>query len=198
MPYYPKSQIKENLFTPGGQFQIISSQKEYIGYYWVTSQNKYYTGRNPQDVPSVPLQLIPVVPDPKVSLLTYAEGNKTYKDLKKDNITKTLHLPYYQKPFPTAEDYQKGRIQRFFAKKINENLYIEINKTVYDKLYKKDAGYAHSLYLIFNLTWLISGNKSKVKSTNQEITSLIEREYKIEGLKNYLNFNYLEFYNQDS
>ena len=117
------SQIKENQFTPGGQLQIASSQEEYIGYFWVTSKNEYFTGRNPQDTPSVPLQLIPVIPKPKVSLLTYSEGNKEYKNLKNANVTKALRLPHYQKPYPTNEDYQKGRIQRYFAKKINENLY---------------------------------------------------------------------------
>ena len=142
--------------------------------------------------------MIPVIPEPKVSLLTYAEGNDVYKNLKGKNVTKTLLLPYYQKPFPTNEDYQKGRIQRYFAKKLNENLYIEINKKVYDKLEKKDAGYNYSLYLIFDLIWLISGKQSQVKQANQEILSLIERRYQIEGLKEYLNFNYLEFYNQNS
>lgn len=198
MAYYPKSQIKENQFTPGGQLQIVSSQKEYIGYFWVTSKNEYFTGRNPQDIPSVPLQLIPVIPEPKVSLLTYSEGNDEYKNLKKANVTKALRLPYYQKPFPISEDYQRGRIQRYFAKKLNENLYIETNKEVYDKLFRKDVGYNYSLYLIFDLTWLISGKQSQVQTTNQEIVSLTERNYQIEGLKEYLNFNYLEFYNQTS
>jgi len=197
MPYYPKSQTKENLFTAGKQFQIISSQEEYIGYYWVTSKNKFFTGKNPQDTPSIPLQLIPILPKPKISLLTYAQGNEIYKNLKNKDVTKTLHLPYYQKPSPLKEDYQKGKIQRYFAKKINENLYIEINKKIYDKLFKKDSGYDYTLYLIFNLTWLISGNELQVKSTNQKIISLTERKNKIEGLNQYLNFNYLEFYNQE-
>lgn len=197
MPYYPKSQIKENLFTPGKQLQIASSQEEYVGYYWENSQGERFSGRNPQDIPTQRLQLIPVIPESKVSLLTYAEGNENYKNLKKEDVTKTLLLPYYQKPYPTNEDYQKGRIQRYFAKKINENLYIETNKEVYDKLSQKNPGYDYSLYLIFDLTWLITGDRAQVELSNQSIVSLIERKNQIEGLKEYLNFNFLEFYNQN-
>lgn len=45
--YYPKSQIQTNLYTNGGEYYLKGKQSSYIGYYWKTSQNKYYTGRTP-------------------------------------------------------------------------------------------------------------------------------------------------------
>jgi hypothetical protein len=194
MTYYPKSQIKINQFTKGNQFQLVSTQEEYVGYFWSTSRGEYFSGRNPQDLISQPLQLIPVIPDAKSSLLTYTEGNKTYKNLKGVNESIALKLPYYQKPTPTSLDYQKGNLERYFAKKINENLYIETDKEVYDKMVKKDKEYAYQYYIIFTLNWLITGNTKDVRFNNERLVSLIEKNYNIEGLREYLGFNYLEFY----
>ena len=198
MTYYPKSQIKTNLFTPGKQSQTVSSKEEYIGYFWSTSKGEYFSGRNPQDPVSQPLQLIPVIPAVKSSLLTYTEGNKTYKNLANVNDSVALKLPYYQRPNPTPEDYQKGRLERYFAKKINENLYIETTKEVYDKINKKDKEYAYQYYIVFTLNWLLNGTPTDVKFNNERLVALVERNYNIEGLREYLGYNYLEFYKPTS
>lgn len=47
--YYPKSQIKPNQYTNTGEFLIASSNSEYIGYYYSTSDGKFYSGGNPGD-----------------------------------------------------------------------------------------------------------------------------------------------------
>ena len=52
MPYYPKSQVKTDLYTKGGQFQIKSTKKEYTGYYWKNSKGEIFTKRNPNVVGS--------------------------------------------------------------------------------------------------------------------------------------------------
>jgi len=194
MTYYPKSQIKTNLFTEGGQLENQSTGEEYVGYYWKTSKNEYFTGRNPYDGVAIPLQIIATTPPIKVSLLTYTDTNKTYNKLKGVNISETLKLPYYQKTSPTEEDYQIGSFRRFFCKKINENLYIETIKDVYDKIANKDKGHAFTLYQPFTLIWHISGNRKTVEQTNQRIVELTESQQKITGLGEYLNYNYIEYY----
>jgi hypothetical protein len=40
MSYYPKSQIKTNLYTNGGEF-ILSTKKQYKGYYYKVPMEKY-------------------------------------------------------------------------------------------------------------------------------------------------------------
>ena len=194
MAYYPKSQIKTNLFTEGGQLEIASSGEEYIGYYWQTSQNKYFTGRNPSDKVSIPLQVIATPPPIKVSLLTYNNANTTYNKLKNTNISETLKLPFYQKPTPTKEDYQIRSLRRFFCKKVNENLYIETIKDIYDKILNKDKGYAYTLYQPFSLVWQISGNRQNVEQTNKRVVATTEFQQRITGLGEYINYNYIEFY----
>lgn len=194
MPYYPKSQIKTNLFTEGGQLEVTSTGESYTGYYWQTSKNEYFTGRNPSDGVSIPLQIIATPPPIKVSLLTYNNNNKIYNKLKGINVSETLNLPYYYKPSPTEEDYQIGNFVRYFCKKVNENLYIETTKIIYDKIINKDKGYAYTLYYPFSLTWKLTGNRKIVERTNQRVVKTIETQQKIVGLGEYLNFNYIEFY----
>ena len=57
--YYPKSQITPDLYTNGNEFQ--TSDGEYVGYYYLTSDGKRYTGRNPNDRPNTLLLPIGIV-----------------------------------------------------------------------------------------------------------------------------------------
>ena len=52
--YFPKSQITTDLYTNGKEFIYINSNTEYIGFYFKTSNGKYYTGKNPNDSPDAP------------------------------------------------------------------------------------------------------------------------------------------------
>ena len=149
---------------------------------------------SPSDGVSIPLQIIAIPPPIKVSLLTYTDSNTTYNKLKGVNVSETLKLPYYQKPIPTEEDYQIGSFKRYFCKKINVNFYIETTKNIYDKLIKKDKGYAYTLYQPFTLIWKISGNRREVEQLNQRVIKIIEFQQNIIGLEEYLNYNYIEFY----
>jgi hypothetical protein len=195
MAYYPKSQIKTNLFTPGKQLQIVESQEEYIGHYWKTSKGEYFSGKSPSDSPSISLELIPVPPTPSPStVIIDNNSSKVYNKLKNVSLNTELKLPFYQKNFPTSEDYEIGNVRRYFAKKENENIYIEINKEVYNKLSKKDPEYAFNLYITLSFLWKIKGSPEEVKFTNEKIVNLVEKNNKIEGLGKYLKFNFLEFY----
>ncbi len=50
--YFPKSQITPNLYTNGNEFVIETSKVPYVGYYFKTSNGKYYTGKNTSDRPN--------------------------------------------------------------------------------------------------------------------------------------------------
>jgi hypothetical protein len=58
MPYFPLSQIKTNLYS-NGEFVQSNNQELYTGYYWKNSLGKYYTGKSPQDEPTIELLPIP-------------------------------------------------------------------------------------------------------------------------------------------
>ena len=192
--YYPKSQIQTNLFTKGEQLQLVSSKEEYIGYYWKTSKNEYFTGKNPTDGSPLALELIPITPPETVNTLVIKQDNTVYNTLKNVDTSKSLLLPSYQKPTPTEDDYQIGYFTRYFAKKQNQNLYIEISQKTYNKLSSRNSDYEYKSYFIFTLKWQISGTKNRVQETNKKVIATTERGFSLEGLASYLNFNYLEFY----
>lgn len=194
MPYYPKSQVKTDLYTKGGQFQLKSTKQEYIGYYWKNSRGDIFTKKNPNVEGSEVLEIIPQIPSSSLDSIIYAEGNDVYNTLKKIDITKTVLLPSYSKPSPSDQDYIIGNFTRYFAKKINENIYIEISKNIYNKFKKKDKKYAYKSYLVFELVWTITGDIFQVKQINRNVIRLTEQNNKIVGLEAYLKFDYLEFY----
>ena len=194
MAYYPKSQIKTDLYTKGDQLRVISTGENYIGFYWQTSKNEYFSGRNPYDGAPIELQKIPIVQNPQISTLTYAVGNNAYNQQKGINIESKLKLPFYQKPSPTQEDYDLGSFIRYFCKKNNQNLYVETTKDIYNKIKNKNKGYAFYLYVPFSLVWQLTGNRRIVAQTNEQIVNTTEFQQKIIGLGEYLDFNYIEFY----
>ena len=49
--YYPKSQVKTNLYS-NNNFAILATRELYTGPYWKNSSGKYYTGATPQDLPT--------------------------------------------------------------------------------------------------------------------------------------------------
>ena len=64
--YYPKSQIKSNLYTTGDEYIIQSSQSPYVGYYYAISTGQYFTGRTPDDRPNQ--ELIKIVSSQQIGL----------------------------------------------------------------------------------------------------------------------------------
>jgi hypothetical protein len=55
--YYPKSQIKTNLYTNGSELVTTTNNQLYQGYYYETSNGQLFTGKNPQDGPNILLSL---------------------------------------------------------------------------------------------------------------------------------------------
>lgn len=193
MPYYPKSQIKTDLFTKGGEFRVKTTKKEYIGYYWKTSKGEFFSGKNPSFPSPLTLEKIPLFSPLQTSTLAISKGNTSYNNLKKVDTSTPLLLPYYVKPSPTKKDYELGSFTRFFAKKFNENLYIETSQNIYNKLKNKNSSYAYKLYLTFTLNWRLTGSIIEVTNTNKNLILLTEQTLNIAGLSVYLKYNYTEF-----
>jgi hypothetical protein len=54
--YFPKSQVKPNLYTNGGEYILSTTKEEYKGYYYKISTGQLYTGRNPKEQSSILLE----------------------------------------------------------------------------------------------------------------------------------------------
>ena len=204
--YYPLSQIRTNLFTNGGEYLIESTLKEYIGFYWKTSQETFFTGKDPQSL-SNPQKLIPVSkakPTPSNPLPYQPTSNPVLNSIytpsnflitqypKYSSIDR--YSPLYTLPTVTDQNYQQGYFTRYFCKKTNEFAYLEIDKDTYDKLKKKDPKILHQLYKPFELKWQLTGNKEMVYKTNKNLVDTVMRDQKMYLLNKYLKENYTQFW----
>lgn len=208
MSYYPKSQVITNLYTNGGEFttQQDNPLTIYVGYYWKNSQGQFFTGKTPQETPSTFLYKIPTtdpetntfVPNVSINYITSDNSQPlitNYVNLTNPIIRQQeIFLPYYSPTLPTQQDYQNGEMRRYFCKKTNEVIYLEINKETYDKLVTQDPQILWQLYLPFNLPWQLTGNKEEVYKTNKNITELTSFRLKLPMLSKYLKDDFTKYY----
>ena len=205
--YYPKSQVKTNLYS-NNNFAILATRELYTGPYWKNSSGKYYTGATPQDLPTqelVPSNLGPGNPSGNSNVvdiepLSYNEFLTTSDDVVVyNNLTGNSEflfniIPYYAPSKPTEQDYQNSEFQRYFCKKTNEIQYIEIDLDQFTKLKAKDPQILYQLYQPFTITWILTGSKEQVAKTNRNIVELASFKQKLFRFGDYLKFDYLKYY----
>jgi len=198
--YYPLSQIKTNLYTNGGEYALISTGQSYTGYYYKTSNGQYFTGKTPQDTPSEKLFIIgynniPQTPSfPVLNINREIIQNVPYNALTNTNFNQIVYSPYYNPQLPTQQDYQIGEFRRYFCKKTNEIIYIEINKDQYDKLVSKNSQILWQLYLPFFIDWQLTGDKQQVAKTNRNMVLLASKNLKLPAFSLYLKEDYTKYY----
>ena len=200
--YYPLSQIKTNLYTNGGEYAILSSQENYSGYYWKTSDGKFFTGRTPQDTPTNELTKIleynslldNQIQQTLVNSIDQEDVRNTlYLDIKNINTNQTTLLPTYAPTYPSFQDYQVGEFRRFFCKKTNEIQYIEIDPRQYSLLAFKDPQILWQLYTPFNIPWTISGQIEEAARVNKNIVELTMKQLKLPRFNDYLKNDYVKY-----
>ena len=172
MPYYPKNRIETNLYTRGREFSVTITGEEYIGYYYKLYNGTFFTGKTPNDTPTqelIPLVSQPIEESPIIVTLNQSEDKNLEKYvslLKNTPEDKKLPIPYY--PKPTKENYELGEIQRYFAKKINEAIFIEIGQKDFNNLIEENNAYLWQYYVTFSIPWEISGRKNEVENINKK------------------------------
>ena len=203
--YFPKSQIETNLYS-NGDLSVLKTGVLYTGFYWSTSTGKYYAGKTPDDpFSNIELTLTSVKAASNISLLepnlgeeqpfyVYNLQNLNYLRLKGLTNTSPPRSPRYTPPNPTLDDYEVGEFDRYFCKKVNEFIFIEISAEDYAKLKNEDETIAFNLYDPFILPWVISGDKEKVALENKNTVLYKELRENFRGLDFYLKSNYIQFY----
>ena len=198
MAYYPKSQIQTNLYTNGTEFVLSTTEEAYKGFYYQLSNGKKFTGKTPDDGASIPL-LPPPINDSTDS--QEQDSTSTYQPIITpfpiNNITPTIIERFIPRPnltIPTQKDYNLGEYQRYFAKKNNENIYLEINKETCDKLKNKDPKITFNLYTAINLSWDLSGEKDQTYLINKNTITLIEERRKWYGFTQWFKDDFLKYY----
>jgi hypothetical protein len=193
MPYFPKSRIIENQRANPGEMKTPDG-KDYTGPYYITFDGKIFTGANPYTPGSLPLIK---------SLLNKNEGETIldpqsieYNSIKQTNLVKLIDPTPYT-PKPTQEDYNKGKITRYFARQRNGTQFkiMEIDQTTYDNLSNNRGGLNFALWKVISIFWQISGplrdervgnirTRAGIIDTNQRVLDNAEKSFI--GIKQYL------------
>jgi len=196
--YYPKSQIKPNLYTNGEEFILSTTKETYKGDYYKTSSGKQYTGKNPQDGPNILLIYFNQTSE------TNPQNENEYTPIEiivplinneySISTPPSRLIPLFNPTLPTDQDKQKGQFNRYFCKKTNELKYLEIDKETHTKLQAKDPQIAWDLYEPASLLWVIKGTQENVFNTNKSSVFKIEQNQRWNGFSQYFKENYSKYY----
>ena len=188
--YYPASHIINNLYTIGKEW-MLEDGTEYIGYYHSYIDGIYMTGPIYHNMESkILIKYVNTIAQP---------DNYVYSQLKKREEHKA---PYYAFNLPTLEDYENGKIVRYFIQRRNRSTFediFEIDKAQFKLWSKSKNGIDKSLYNVLALDWKLTGPLYDeitghntifgVYSTNQRMALLKNREFP--GLKDCIT-DYIE------
>ena len=220
MSYFPKHYIKTNQYTNGDEFVYAGTSLPYTGPYFETANNKFFTGNTPQSPNILELSLIStpqVATQEGVTPIQYAYLNDLVDELGDiipttsdvDNIDTINYLsiknqdgkpisfkyiPPFNQTLPTQQDYQNGEFRRYFCKKTNQSIYIEINLETYNKLKNKAPEIEWPLYQQFNIPWKLTGDKQQVYDVNRNIVLLIMKQQQLYNFDQYLKFDFTKYY----
>ena len=181
MSYYPKSQIKTDLFTNGKEFIRSDNRLTYVGSYWKTSDGSVFSGKTPDDKPSITLLPIPE-PIEQTPLNTTTEWKVDYPS--KITNSKPGQVPKQHLFTPTTEELVFGQATRYFTKKSNQKVYFEISKDTFRKLSTKSNEILFQLYTPITMIWRLEGNDDEVFEANLNTARDIQNRQQLPGFVN--------------
>ena len=207
--YYPKSQITTNLFTLGDEYVYVGTTQVYSGSYFKTSDGSAFTGKNPNNKPNNPIELSSINLNDFQPFDTELEEfpnsydiiNDDYywaKGINQNEVTPIPKPPIQITPLPSPNEYSIGEIQRYFTSKINEIKYTEINETQYTSFINNESTVLSSLYIAFQLPWVITGDRSNAYNVNMKTVNRVQKNFKLQGFKSYFKGRYDQLFQYTS
>jgi hypothetical protein len=176
--YYPSFRIQANQNTAGGDFTV--NKKPYVGKFYLTYDGKAFSGPDPVSGPSEPLtpaqkyQSSPVLTNktlPPVLIDALASVTPSVKTVTKPTLQQAYYgignpaggpTPYY--PLPLENDYARGYIMRYFAKKSNDAGYVvEVSEQEHQALQDGTVSYDVSMYMTGRIMWKLTGPLNSVR-----------------------------------
>ena len=219
--YIPKNKIKTNLYTRGDEYQNLNTSLPYTGYYWTMYNGKIFTGKTPNEKPTEELIKLEAATDnvweatekdlvfqqyadtwdSEVVPGQYQDLNMitTYNSITNTDIASIRLMPQQYYPEPTDKEYALGIFTRYFACKLNQPSYLELNKETYTKMRDQDPEIVWVMYKVFKVQWTLTGNDIEaVFNANLGQIELIEKRLKKKGFGDFLNNNFDQFFSFDS
>jgi hypothetical protein len=202
MSYIPKSLVNNNLYTAGEEFTDLNGNG-YSGSYHEQYDGSIFSGPNSYYPNKQLLSIKQTNTEPtKVPAISenifYSNLNPTNTELYKYGLDPE---PYF--PLLTNQDYKRGNIIRYFARRANQkpNQIIEITPEAYDDIIKQSGTYNYALWRVTNMLWKITGPlydskdknsilKAGIIDTNIRLREIANQNLK--GLNQYLS-NLIQF-----
>ena len=205
--YYPLSRIIQNKYTRGDQFALPDGTP-YAGRYYITYDDKAYTGINPVLGTNILLTDITKIQNtglregnftPRTSAYTKAvPPGSTSSD---PNAELTSLESYYPTPFDS--DYVRGYFTRYFAKSVSGPGYIiEISELDWTKIQDGKVSDTVLGYETTSMLWQLTGplrdtRKSQyqiiggVYDTNKRVTEAKQKGFR--GIVEFIGGDYIKF-----
>lgn len=193
--YYPESKIIANQYTNGQEFVYRSTNILYEGSYHILANGKIYTGKNPRDgqieelIPSDNLQYLDAAFDVFDAPQTLVPSTTPY-DIVRQRQNIKLPMSELIEPKYSEPAVQYPSFTRYFLKRTNNAIFTEVNQINFNAIKIQDPKYNFGIYIPFELPWTTSG--ANIAETNQKMTLLTERRFKVYGLSKYIT-DYTEF-----
>jgi hypothetical protein len=158
--HYTPNQITKALYTTGSEWQTESGA-EYIGPYHTYTTGEVYseTEWNPQK--SIKL----------LQFVTESKDVSSYKQLK--TITVQTQTPQSYTPIVNQNDRVAGFVTRYFIKKTNESIIIEIDLQQYNAYLAKRID--KNLYQTIAIKWIITGPLETQYKNGVEMPSVMQQ-----------------------
>lgn len=198
--YFPKSKILENQYTAGSEFERTDTKQPYTGIYCILSDGRFFTGKT---LLNDSIELIKTNKNPKTISFENLISSKIANRIPSlNNLSKQQDL----RPrivLPSDEDYKRGFMTRYFAKKLNlEQIQIfEINKPDYDSVQNNEDKF-YPIYQVISMDWKITGpNYDDYSNDLMPVYGIIDtnrrtleiKEQEMRGIKKYFNERLKEF-----
>jgi hypothetical protein len=198
--YYPLSRILPNLYTRGDEY-LDPNGKPYSGRYYLTYDNKAYSGISPINGTNQPLRRITAGSIASNAVRTPAGNTYAALSLQKTpaNPQESIDVelrelkPYY--PIPLQSDYSRGYFTRYFAKNVTGPGYIvEISQNDWSKIQNGDISEDVLAYETINMLWQLTGPLHDTRVSQYQIiggvydTNKRVTEAKAKGFNGLLNF----------
>ena len=204
--YYPLTRIKPNLYTRGNEYSLPDG-RSYTGRYYLTYDNRVFTGINPVVGTNIELSRIQTQeyplqagPAPDASY-TAATTQNTQRAGSASSLELTAITPYF--PLPLESDYARGYFTRYFAKMVSGPGYVmEISQNDWSMIENGDVSPTMLSYEITNMIWQLTGPlndkrvsqyqvKGGVYDTNKRVTEAKAKSFV--GLVAFIGGDYTKF-----
>jgi len=204
--YYPQSQITTNLYTNGDELVIRSNSLGYVGNYYRLSTGRMFAGKKPafETIELIPIEdlnpssVIKGIPSKTIVVAQYSndpdpegltpspddfysiKNNGFYSSLVGFPTNRLIPLSYT--PKITQVNLNSREIIRYFAKKRNQKLYLEISPDDFLALKTFNPKIAFDLYESTSIPWSLNFDASL---TNRNLVNNIERNKKWYGFHHF-------------